>query len=58
MPNFNTGNNTLDSLLNETAVSPSNEEIFVANDPVNQFINKDYSQLMSAMDKKKEHFRP
>ena len=57
LPNFNTGNNTLDSLLNETAVSPSNEEVFAANDPVNQFINKDYSQLMEAIDKKK-NFRP
>ena len=27
MPSFNTGNGTLDSLLNETAVSPSQEEI-------------------------------
>ncbi len=58
LPNFNTGNNTLDSLLNETATTPSNEETFSTNDPVNQFIKKDYSQLMSAMDKKKEHFRP
>ena len=52
MPSFNTGNGTLDSLLNETAATPSNEEIFDANDPVNDFINKDYSQLMKAMDKK------
>jgi len=58
MPSFNTGNGTLDSLLNETAATPSNEEIFDANDPVNNFINKDYSQLMKAMDKKKQHFRP
>tara|TARA_R100001126_G_C4733603_1_gene105025 strand:+ start:160 stop:516 length:357 start_codon:yes stop_codon:yes gene_type:complete len=58
MPSFNTGNGTLDSLLNETAVSPSAEEVFNANDPVNQFLNKDYSGLMAAMDKKKEHFRP
>lgn len=57
LPNFNTGNNTLDSLLNETAVSPSNEEVFAANDPVNQFINKDYGPLMNAMEKNK-NFRP
>ena len=41
MPAFNTGDNTLDSLLNETAASPSREDIFEANDPVNQVINKD-----------------
>ena len=58
MPSFNTGNGTLDSLLNETAISPSAEEVFNANDPVNQFLNKDYSGIMAAMDKKKEHFRP
>ena len=58
MPTFNTGNGTLDSLLNETAISPSAEEVFNANDPVNQFLNKDYSGIMAAMDKKKEHFRP
>lgn len=58
MPSFNTGNGTLDSLLNETALSPTPEEVFDSNDPVNQFINKDYSPLMKAMDKKKEHFRP
>jgi type III secretory pathway component EscR len=57
MPSFNTGNGTLDSLLNETAVSPSQEEIFNANDPVNQFINKDYGPLLKAMDKNK-NFRP
>ena len=58
MPSFNTGNGTLDSLLSETALAPSPEETFAANDPVNEFLNKDYSQLMNAMDKKKEHFRP
>ena len=58
MPSFNTGNGTLDSLLNETATTPSTEEVFNANDPVNQFIKKDYRQLMNAMDKKKEHYRP
>ena len=58
MPSLNTGNGTLDSLLSETALAPSPEETFAANDPVNEFLNKDYSQLMNAMDKKKEHFRP
>ena len=58
MPTFNTGNGTLDSLLSETALAPSPEETFATNDPVNEFLNKDYSQLMNAMDKKKEHFRP
>ena len=56
-PNFNTGNSTLNSLLSETAIAPSPEEVFATNDPVNQFINKDYSQLMEAIDKKKD-FRP
>ena len=58
MPSFNTGNGTLDSLLSETALTPTPEDTFIANDPVNQFINKDYSELMTAMDKKKEHYRP
>ena len=58
MPSFNTGNGTLDSLLSETALAPTPEDTFAANDPVYQFINKDYSELMTAMDKKKEHFRP
>ena len=57
IPSFNTGNNTLDSLLNETAITPSNEEIFNANDPINKFINKDYGPLMNAMNKNK-NFRP
>ena len=56
-PNFNTGNDTLNSLLSETAMTPTPEQTFAANDPINQFINKDYSQLMTAMDKKK-HYRP
>lgn len=56
-PNFNTGNNTLNSLLSETAVSPTPEQTFASNDPVNQFINKDYSEIMTAIDKKKD-FRP
>ena len=56
-PNFNTGNDTLNSLLSETAMAPTPEQTFAANDPVNQFINKDYGPLMNAMDKKKS-FRP
>lgn len=56
-PNFNTGDNTLNSLLSETAASPTPEEVFEAHDPVNSFLTKDYSQLMEAMDKKKE-YRP
>jgi len=56
-PNFNTGNDTLNSLLSETAMAPSPEEVFASNDPVNQFINKDYSQLMTAIDNKK-NYRP
>ena len=58
MPSFNTGNGTLDSLLNETATSPSVEESTVDNDPINKFINKDYGPLMNAIDKKNTHFRP
>ena len=57
LPNFNTGNNTLDSLLSETANTPSPEDTFSANDPVNKFINKDYGPLMEAMNKNK-NFRP
>ena len=57
MPTFNTGDGTLDSLLNETALTPSPEETFAVNDPVNQFINKDYGPLMKAMDKNK-NYRP
>ena len=57
MPSFNTGNETLNSLLNETATTPSSEETYMANDPVNQFINKDYAPLMKAMEKNK-NFRP
>lgn len=56
-PNFSTGNDTLNSLLSETAMSPTAEEIFNANDPVNEFLNKDYSQLMTAIENKKQ-FRP
>ena len=56
-PNFNTGNDTLNSLLSETAIAPTPEQTFAANDPVNQFINKDYSEIMSAIDKKKD-YRP
>lgn len=57
MPTFNTGNDTLNSLLSETALSPTPEETFSANDPVNAFLNKDYSKVMDAIDKKK-NFRP
>ena len=57
MPTFNTGDGTLDSLLNETSITPSPEETFASNDPVNQFINKDYKPLMEAMNKNK-NFRP
>ena len=51
--------NTLNSLLNETAQSSHNNTQPEHNphDPVNQFINKDYSQLMTAIEKKK-NFRP
>ena len=57
VPNFSTGNDTLNSLLSETAMAPSPEETIAANDPVNQFLNKDYSQIMSAIDSKK-NYRP
>jgi len=59
-PTFNTGNDTLNSLLQDTAVNstPLNDEPqYNPNDPVNQFINKDYSQLMEAIDSKK-NYRP
>lgn len=56
-PSFNTGNDTLNELLTETATTPSFEERAAANDPINQFLTKDYSQLMEAIDKKK-NFRP
>lgn len=56
-PNFNTGNGTLDSLLSETAMTPTPEQTFTSNDPVNQFINKDWGPIMNAIDKKKD-FRP
>lgn len=56
-PNFNTGNDTLNTLLSETAMAPSFEETAQVNDPVNQFLNKDYSQLMKAIDTKKA-YRP
>jgi hypothetical protein len=56
-PNFNTGNNTLNSLLSETAMAPTPEETFAVNDPVNQFINKDWGPIMGAIEKKK-NFRP
>ncbi len=56
-PSFNTGDDTLNSLLTETATTPTWEERAAVNDPVNQFVNKDYSQLMSAIDNKK-NYRP
>ena len=56
-PNFNTGNDTLNSLLSETAMAPTPEQTFAANDPINQFVNKDYSAVMQAIDKKKD-YRP
>lgn len=56
-PNFNTGNDTLNSLLSETAMAPTPEQTFATNDPVNQFINKDWGPIMNAIDKKKD-FRP
>jgi len=51
--------NTLNNLLNETAQSSHNNPQPQHNpqDPVNQFINKDYSQLMKAIEGKK-NFRP
>ena len=56
-PNFNTGNDTLNSLLSETAMAPTPEQTFAANDPVSQFVNKDWGPVMSAIEKKKD-FRP
>ena len=59
-PSFNSGDSTLDSLLNETARESATiptESTYNQNDPINQFVNKDYSQLMEAMDKNK-NFRP
>jgi len=56
-PNFNTGNDTLNSLLSETAIAPTPEETFASNDPVNQFVNKDWGPVMNAISKKKD-FRP
>ena len=56
-PSFNTGDDTLNSLLQETATTPTWEEKAAINDPVNQFINKDYRPVMDAIDKKKD-FRP
>jgi len=51
--------NTLNSLLNETAQSSHNQPNTQHNphDPVNQFLNKDYSKLMKAIEGKK-NFRP
>ena len=46
---------TLNGLLNETAQSSHDmqQHQYNPHDPVNQFLNKDYSQLMKAIDKKK-----
>jgi ATP-dependent Lon protease len=56
-PEFNTGDDTLNSLLAETAMGSSLVETTVSNpyDPTSYFINRDYSQLMEAIEKKKEH---
>lgn len=56
-PNFNTGDDTLNSLLQETATTPSWEEKVASNDPVNQFIKKDWRPVMDAIEKKKD-YRP
>lgn len=59
-PSFNSGDSTLDSLLNETAINSAplvTEPQQNQNDPVSQFVNKDYRELMTAMDNKK-NFRP
>ena len=56
-PSFNTGDSTLNSLLSETATAPSWEDTMAANDPINQFINKDYRPVMDAIETKK-NFRP
>ena len=48
---------TLNGLLNETAENTHNEPVHNPHGPVNQFINKDYSQLMKAIEKK-QNFRP
>ncbi len=56
-PNFNTGDATLNGLLQETATSPTWEERVASNDPVSEFANKDYSQVMKAIENKKG-FRP
>ena len=47
---------TLNGLLNETAHDVQQPQ-HNPHAPVNQFLNKDYSQLMKAIDKKK-NFRP
>ena len=59
-PNFNSGDATLDSLLRDTAMNSTPMEAepqYNPQDPVNQFANKDYSQLMEAIDNKK-NYRP
>jgi len=59
-PNFNSGDATLDSLLRDTAINSApieTEPQHNPHDPINQFASKDYSQLMEAIDKKK-NYRP
>ena len=56
-PQAFSSNNTLNGLLNETAQSSYSEPQHNPHDPVNQFLTKDYSQLMKAIEKKK-NFRP
>jgi len=59
-PSFNSGDATLDSLLRDTAMNSAPIEAkpqYNPHDPVNQFANKDYSQLMEAIDNKK-NYRP
>jgi len=59
-PSFNSGDATLDSLLRDTAINSAPIEAepqYNPHDPINQFANKDYSQLMEAIDKKK-NYRP
>jgi len=59
-PSFNSGDATLDSLLRDTAINSAPVEAepqYNPHDPTNQFANKDYSQLMEAIDKKK-NYRP
>jgi len=56
-PNFNTGDDTLNSLLQETATSPTWEEKVASNDPVSEFVKRDYRPVMNAIENKKD-YRP